>query len=80
MNPVAKLLVTLGIALIIGGVLWQLFSKFGIPLGKLPGDIAIRRPGMKIYFPIVTCLLISVALSLLAPLIQWLIRWFSQHR
>ncbi|QJT08974.1 DUF2905 domain-containing protein [Oceanidesulfovibrio marinus] len=40
--------------------LWQRF-----PLGRLPGDIFIQRPGLRIYFPIVTCLVISVVISII---------------
>jgi hypothetical protein len=57
-----------GVLLIIVGVLFVLGERVGIRLGRLPGDIRIegRRGGF--YFPIVTCLLLSVVLSL----ISWL--------
>jgi hypothetical protein len=45
------------------GLLWPWLSKLG--LGRLPGDIVIRREGFSFYFPIVTSLLPSVGLSLL---------------
>jgi hypothetical protein len=41
-----------------------------IPLGRLPGDIVIEREGGTFYFPVVTCLLVSAVMSLLA----WLLR------
>jgi len=47
-----------------------LASGVRIPLGRLPGDIVIRRGGGAFYFPIVTCLL----LSLLFTLVSWLFR------
>jgi hypothetical protein len=51
------------------GLIWVLAS--GLPhLGRLPGDIVIERPNSRIYFPIVTCIVISVVLTLLT----WLIR------
>jgi hypothetical protein len=62
----ARVLITLGILLILLGVL----VKVGIPLGRLPGDIVIRRGGGTFYFPIVTCLLASVVLSLIALLFR----------
>jgi hypothetical protein len=59
MNPTAKTLLIAGLTLVGAGLLWQLLYKY-LPLGKLPGDIAIEKPGMRFYFPIVTCLLISI--------------------
>jgi hypothetical protein len=57
-----RLLITAGVVLVLAGVL----VKLGVPLGRLPGDIVIRRSGGTFYFPIVTCLLASVVLSLIA--------------
>ncbi|GAF65905.1 hypothetical protein BTS2_2804 [Bacillus sp. TS-2] len=59
-----KLLITLGAILIILGIAWQVLGRF-IPLGKLPGDILIKGENSTFYFPIVTCLVISVLLSLI---------------
>ena len=50
-------LVLLGIGLLL---------KMGLPLGKLPGDVVIRRGSGTFYFPIVTCILVSVVLSLIS--------------
>lgn len=61
------LLVGAGILLLVAGLLWPLLSRY---LGRLPGDIVIRRGGLTIVFPIVTCLLLSVLFSLLL----WLFR------
>ena len=65
-----KVLITLGIALIAVGVLWPWLTQLGF--GKLPGDIVIRRDNFKFYFPITTCILISLVLTL----IFWLFRKF----
>ena len=64
---ISRFLVTLGVAILVVGLLWPVLGKIG--LGRLPGDIVIRRDGFSFYFPIVTCLLISVVLSL----ILWLV-------
>ncbi|MEW5791431.1 MAG: DUF2905 domain-containing protein [Pseudomonadota bacterium] len=64
----AKWLVTLGILLVLLGLLWPVLSRLG--LGHLPGDIRIEKPGMVFYFPITTSLLISIVLTL----ILWLLR------
>lgn len=58
----ARMLIVSGVLLIIAGLAWPWLSKLG--LGRLPGDIAIRREGATFYFPIVTCLVISVVLTL----------------
>ncbi|KMK75714.1 DUF2905 domain-containing protein [Alkalihalobacillus pseudalcaliphilus] len=68
MNTIPKFIITIGVVLIVVGILWQLFGRF-IPLGKLPGDIVIKGENTSFYFPVVTCLLISVVLSLIFILI-----------
>jgi Protein of unknown function (DUF2905) len=62
-NPVAKLLIIGGAALIVIGLLWQVGGRF-LPLGRLPGDIVVEKENVKFYFPIVTCIVISIVLSL----------------
>jgi len=57
-----KWLIIGGIILIAVGLLWPYLSK--IPLGRLPGDIMIDRPNLKVYIPIATMVLISALLSL----------------
>jgi hypothetical protein len=61
-----RLLIYAGILLVIVGLVILLGERMGIRLGRLPGDIRIegRRGGF--YFPIVTCLLVSAVLSLVA--------------
>ena len=54
-------LVAIGLVLVVIGLLWPLLSKLG--LGRLPGDIVIERGNFRFYFPIVTCLIVSVVLS-----------------
>ena len=58
-----RFLITLGLVLIVLGLLWPYLSRLG--LGQLPGDIVVERPGGTFYFPIVTCLILSIALSVL---------------
>jgi hypothetical protein len=62
----ARLLILAGLLLVVAG----LVIKAGIPLGRLPGDIVIRRSGGTFYFPIVTCIVVSVVLSVLAMLFR----------
>ncbi|MFQ5563688.1 MAG: DUF2905 domain-containing protein [Parvularculaceae bacterium] len=58
-----KFLIVLGLVLLAAGLLWSLIAKLG--LGRLPGDIVIRREGFTLYFPVTTMILISVALTLI---------------
>ncbi|HTP38687.1 MAG TPA: DUF2905 domain-containing protein [Steroidobacteraceae bacterium] len=63
-----RLLIVLGAALLLIGLTWPWVSR--LPLGRLPGDIAIERPGFRFYFPLATCLLISVAVMLIVRLFR----------
>ncbi|RNB86234.1 DUF2905 domain-containing protein [Brevibacillus panacihumi] len=63
MNPIAKLLIIGGAVLIVVGLLWQVGGRF-LPLGRLPGDIVVEKENVRFYFPIVTCIVISIVLSL----------------
>ena len=65
---IRRVLILIGAVLIAAGIFWPWLRALN--LGRLPGDIVIERPGTHIYFPIVTCILISVVLSLLF----WLFR------
>lgn len=67
-----KLLIILGITIFIIGLAWPFIRKLG--LGHLPGDIIIRKGGMTFYFPIVTCIIISILISLLITIIWWLMK------
>jgi hypothetical protein len=58
----ARFLILVGLAIALIGLLWPYLSRLG--LGRLPGDIIIRRDDVTFYFPIVTCLLLSVVFSL----------------
>lgn len=56
-----KTLIMIGIVLVLAGLAWPWLGK--LPLGRLPGDIVIDRPGMKFHFPITTMVLVSLVLS-----------------
>lgn len=58
-----KKLIIAGCLLIVAGLLWPFLEK--LHLGRLPGDIIIKRDGFRFYFPITTSLLISIVLTLL---------------
>ena len=63
---IGRLLIVVGALLVAGGVL----IKLGVPLGRLPGDLVIRGERSSFYFPIVTCIVVSVVLTL----ISWIMR------
>ena len=69
-----RALITIGALLLLAGLAWPQLSR--LPFGRLPGDIAIVRPGFRFYFPITTMVLVSLIVSLVSILVSLLIRWF----
>ncbi|MBB6094741.1 hypothetical protein HNQ60_003628 [Povalibacter uvarum] len=63
-----RTLIILGSIIILIGLLWPWLSK--LPIGRLPGDIVVDRPGFRFFLPVTTMLIASVVLSLLL----WLFR------
>ncbi len=63
-----RFLVTLGLVLVALGILWLWLTKLG--LGRLPGDFVFERENFRLYFPVTSSILVSLALSLLL----WLLR------
>ncbi|WP_017728633.1 DUF2905 domain-containing protein [Halalkalibacterium ligniniphilum] len=62
MSSLPKLFITIGILFIIIGLVWQIGGKY-LSLGKLPGDILIKRENATFYFPLMTSIIISIILS-----------------
>jgi hypothetical protein len=58
-----RLLIALGLVILLAGIAWPFLSRVG--LGRLPGDIMFHRGGGTFYFPLVTCIIVSVVLSAL---------------
>jgi len=63
-----RLLLILGGALVIAGLLWPWLSR--LPFGRLPGDVVIDRPGFKFFVPFTTMIVLSIVVSVLL----WLFR------
>jgi hypothetical protein len=63
-----RLLIATGLLIAAIGLLWPWLAK--LPLGRLPGDIVIDRPGFKLFAPFTTMIVLSLVLSL----ILWLLR------
>ena len=76
LEEAGKLLITVGLLFVAAGVVLILLGKLGssIPIGKLPGDILIKRDNFVFYFPLGTSLLISLLLTLLSFLFFLLTR------
>jgi hypothetical protein len=70
MQEIGKFVVILGVFLVVVGlILWRFPGLFGW-VGKLPGDIAVQKGNFSFYFPVVTCIFVSIVLTLLS----WLFR------
>jgi hypothetical protein len=71
MKGMARFLVSVGMALVIGGLIWHFFGD-KLPIGKLPGDFVIRRPGYTVMLPLGTCVALSVLLTAVSALLRWI--------
>lgn len=58
-----RVLIVIGVLLVLIGLGWPWLSR--LPIGRLPGDIVIERPGFRFYFPITTMILVSLVVTLL---------------
>ena len=65
MADLGKLLLVLGGVIVLVGAALMLAGRFNLPLGRLPGDFVYRGKNTVFYFPLATCIIISVVLSLL---------------
>lgn len=74
MENIGRLLMIGGIVLFVVGGLVFLASRFGIPFGRLPGDIHIEGKNGSFYFPLTSSILISILLSVLINVIMRLLR------
>jgi len=64
----SQLLITIGVILVLAGLLWPLLQRSG--LGRLPGDIMLQRENYRVYFPFAS----SIVISLILTLVFWLFR------
>jgi hypothetical protein len=63
----SRTLIVVGVVVLVAGICWPLIGRLG--LGRLPGDIVIQRSNFSFYFPLMTSLIVSIALSL----VLWLV-------
>jgi len=74
MIPFGKMLIAFGGFMILAGVVIVLAGRANLPLGRLPGDIVYRGKNTSFYFPVVTCIVLSIVLSL----IMWIVGRLSR--
>ena len=65
MSDMGRILVFLGVILVVAGLVVIVLARLHLPLGRLPGDLSWRGRGWSVSFPIVTCILLSVIISLI---------------
>ncbi|MGB9070017.1 MAG: DUF2905 domain-containing protein [Candidatus Acidiferrales bacterium] len=74
LRDLGKLLLVAGVVLIGAGALLLFGARLPFRLGRLPGDISYQGRHGSFYFPLVTCLLVSLALTL----ISWIVNYFRR--
>ena len=67
-SPISQFLVTIGVVLVLAGLLWPVLNKTG--LGRLPGDIVVEKENFRFYFPLTSSIIVSLILTVLF----WLFR------
>lgn len=69
MEQMGKFIVLTGVVLVVVGLLMMLAQKLPLGLGRLPGDIVIKRDNFTFYFPLATSILLSIILTLILNLL-----------
>lgn len=74
MNDLGRAILILGIVLVFIGGGMLLLGRTGLPIGRLPGDITYRGKHATVYFPVVTCIVLSLVLTVLS----WIFNHFRR--
>jgi len=74
MAPLGRTLIAIEVLLVVAGGLVLLLGRLGLPLGRLPGDSALRGKPFAVFASIATCLLLSLLMSLAI----WLVNYFRR--
>ena len=74
LRETGKLLLVVGVVMIAAGALLFFGARLPLRLGRLPGDISYQGKNGSFYFPIVTCIVLSIAFTL----ILWVIKYFRR--
>jgi len=70
MTEIGKVILGFGILLVVLGAVLMIAGRLGLPLGRLPGDIAYKGKNISVYFPIGTSILVSIVLTVVLYLIS----------
>jgi len=73
-SGIGKWIVVVGLGLVVVGALVWVAGRFGLPLGRLPGDISFQRGNFSAYFPCATSIIVSIVLTVLLNLALRLFR------
>ena len=74
LEPLGRMLLVVGALLVLFGLVLIFAGRLDLPFGRLPGDIVYRRDNVTVYAPLVSCLVISVLLTVVLNLIFWLLQ------
>ena len=74
LEPLGRMLLVIGALLVLFGLVLLFAGRLNLPFGRLPGDIVYRRDNLTVYAPLVSCLVVSVLLTVLLNLIFWLLQ------
>jgi hypothetical protein len=64
MPSFGRVLICIGLAITVAGLVFLFLGRFNVPVGRLPGDITYTGKNTTVYFPVVTCLVISIVISI----------------
>ncbi|MGC9159233.1 MAG: DUF2905 domain-containing protein [Terracidiphilus sp.] len=70
LHELGKAILGIGLLLVLLGALLLIAGRIGLPLGRLPGDVAYKGKHVTVFFPIITCILISVVASVVVYLLS----------
>jgi len=73
-EPLGRMLLIVGALLFLFGLVLIFAGRLELPFGRLPGDIVYRRGNLTVYAPLVSCLVVSVLLTVVLNLIFWLLQ------
>ena len=70
MNEIGKAILGFGLLLVALGAALMIAGRIGLPLGRLPGDVAYKGKNVSVYFPLGTSILISIVLSVILYIVS----------
>ncbi len=73
-SDLGRVLIGVGLLIVVVGVVVVIADRLGLPLGRLPGDITFQRGPLTVFAPLVSCLVVSVLLTVIVNVVLWLLR------